>query len=137
MRRVIWKIAQRWKLFKRAATLKGRPREKPVSVATNVGKNAARSRARRIPPARYDQGAEVEVIDEKTNSVKTHEMSDRLAHEVERLPDPLPTLIQLHYQEGLTIREAAIVLGMSEGAARVALHRARKTLRTILRTEHT
>ncbi|MFP6615946.1 MAG: RNA polymerase sigma factor [Candidatus Hydrogenedentota bacterium] len=103
------------------------------AIATNVGKNAARSRGRRIPSAREDPGTEVSVVDDgSAELVESHELKDRLAKAVDRLPAPLPMLIQLYYQEGLTIVEAAKVLEMSEGAAKVALHRARKTLRTLL-----
>lgn len=103
------------------------------SISTNVGRNAARSRGRRIPSGRVDTGTEVSLADDgNADLVESRELKDRLSSAVDRLPGPLPLLIQLHYQEGLTIREAAEVLEMSEGAARVALHRARKTLRTIL-----
>lgn len=103
------------------------------AIATNVGRNAARSRGRRIPSARVDPGTEASLADDgNADLAESRELKDRLISAVDRLPGPLPLLIHLHYQEGLTIREAAEVLEMSEGAARVALHRARKTLRTIL-----
>ncbi len=103
------------------------------AIATNVGRNAARSRGRRIPSARSGQGTEVSVADDRSADLaESRELKDRLASAVDRLPGPLPLLIQLYYQEGLSIREAAGVLGMSEGAAKVALHRARKTLRVML-----
>ncbi len=108
------------------------------AIATNVGKNAARSRRRRIPSALEDQGTEVSVVDDGSAELaESHELKDRLAGAVNQLPDPLPVLIQLYYQEGLTIAEAAKVLEMSEGAAKVALHRARKTLRTMLEKDRT
>lgn len=106
------------------------------AIATNVGRNALRSRGRRIPSARME---EVEKAPEKVSvhSVmpEAAELKEQLVSAVDRLPDPLPTLIQLHYQEGLTIREAAVILDMTESAAKVALHRARKTLRAMLRKD--
>jgi len=103
------------------------------TIATNIGRNAARSKSRRIPSALEEQGSEVIVIDESgAFAAEIQDTRDRLAAAVNQLPDPLHMLIQLHYQEGLTIREAAQVLNMSESAAKVALHRARKTLRTKL-----
>ncbi len=103
------------------------------TIATNVGRNAARSRGRRIPSARTALGTEAWVADDRSvDLAESRELKDWLASAVDRLPEPLPLLIQLHYQEGMTIREAATVLGMREGAAKVALHRARKTLRTML-----
>jgi RNA polymerase sigma-70 factor (ECF subfamily) len=108
------------------------------TIATNVGRNAYRSRGRRIPSAKIDQGTEVIVSNNRDSTIpESHELKDRLASVVNRLPEPLPMLIQLYYQEGTTIREAAEVLGMSESAAKVALHRARKTLRTMLEKDET
>lgn len=106
------------------------------AIATNVGRNAARSRGRRIPSAREDQGTEVRVLDNRNVSLhEDREQKEWLASAINTLPDPIPILIQLHYQEGFTIRESAQVLGMSESAAKVALHRARKTLRTLLKKD--
>jgi RNA polymerase sigma-70 factor, ECF subfamily len=103
------------------------------TIATNVGRNALRSRGRRIPSARLDQGTEVSVADERGSGViEGRDRKGWLLSAVDRLPDPMPTLIQLHYQEGLSIRESAEILGMSENAAKVALHRARKKLRILL-----
>jgi len=103
------------------------------AIATNVGKNAARSRGRRIPSARDEQGTEVWVANEGgVELIESRELGDRLAGAVDRLPESQSALIQLYYQEGFTIGEAAQVLEMSEGAAKTALHRARKALRTML-----
>jgi RNA polymerase sigma-70 factor (ECF subfamily) len=97
------------------------------TIATNVSRNSARARSRRIPLG-SDQGDVADVV-RVGESAESRESNERLAEAVNQLPDPLPTLIQLHYQEGLTIREAAEIIGMTESAAKVALHRARKTLR--------
>lgn len=103
------------------------------AIATNVAKNALRTRSRRIPSAREDQNEEAfSANDQSTNLHEARELKAQLAAAVDHLPEPLPMLIHLHYREGFTIREAAQILQMTEGAAKVALHRARKTLRTIL-----
>ena len=103
------------------------------TIATNVGKNSHRTRGRRIPSIQKDQGSEVSVLENRDIDLpESHELKDRLAAKVDRLPPPLPMLIQLYYQEGFTIREAAQVLDMSESAAKAALHRARKSLRIML-----
>lgn len=108
------------------------------AIATNVGRNALRTRGRRIPSVGVDPGKEVPAADGRNAGLsETYEQKDRLVAAVDCLPEPLPLLIQLHYQEGLTIREAAEVLEMTEGAAKVALHRARKTLRTMLKKDGT
>jgi len=57
------------------------------------------------------------------------EVRQVLAEAVSRLAPRTAALIQLHYDEGMSIGEAAEVLGMKEGAAKVALCRARKQLR--------
>lgn len=100
------------------------------TIATNVARNAARTRSRRIPlDSNQDISGEVADAKRAGESAEGRESNERLAEAVNQLPDPLPTLIHLHYQEGLTIRDAAEIIGMTESAAKVALHRARKTLR--------
>ena len=54
---------------------------------------------------------------------------------IEQLPERSRLLVQLHYIDGMSIRDAGEVIGMREGAAKVALCRARKILRKILLDE--
>lgn len=57
----------------------------------------------------------------------------RLVREaVDRLPENYRTVVVLRDLEELSTAEAADILGISEGATRVRLHRARKALRSIL-----
>jgi RNA polymerase sigma-70 factor (ECF subfamily) len=108
------------------------------TIATNVGRNAFRTKGRRIPSVQVEAGPEAAShADRNAHPSEQNELKDRLASVVNELPEPLPMLIQLYYQEGFTVREAADVLGMSESAAKVALHRARKTLRTMLEKDNT
>lgn len=53
-----------------------------------------------------------------------------------RLPDGTRALLELVAVDGLTITEAAAVLGVSAMIARARLYRARKTLRAILTDPH-
>ena len=49
-----------------------------------------------------------------------------------KLPDQPRELLTLHYFSGLSLRRAGELTGMTEGAAKTALCRARQRLRTIL-----
>lgn len=107
------------------------------TVATNVGLNGLRSRRRRGFPVRLDaqdeeSGAAVELVGHETNgrqSAIRGELKEQVADAVGKLEPRAALLIQLHYQEGLPVREAAEIVGIKEGTAKVALHRARKKLR--------
>ena len=55
-----------------------------------------------------------------------------LAHAVDALPEIYRDAIRWHYYEDLPIAEIALRLGITEGAAKVRLHRARELLRTRL-----
>jgi RNA polymerase sigma factor (sigma-70 family) len=72
------------------------------------------------------------VDEEGRPQVEHDELAERVGAAVDRLPAQARTLIHLHYHEGMSIREAAEVVGMGEGAAKVALCRARKRLRELL-----
>ena len=106
------------------------------TIASNIGRNAARTKSRRIStvPELTQTGESVfdfyAVSEDNSTGVK-----EQLSLAVNQLPEPLPVLIQLFYQEGFTIRECAQILDMGESATKVALHRARKTLRTIMLKE--
>lgn len=97
-------------------------------IATNLGLNALRSRQRRGFPVPLDENV-ASVQEEGQPQVERDEVAERVGAAVDRLPAQAQTLIHLHYHEGMTIREAAEILDMREGAAKVALCRARKRLR--------
>ncbi len=72
---------------------------------------------------------------EAWNPQKVAEQSDRhrLVHEaIDQLPEDYRMVIVLRDIEELSTEEAAQVLGISNGAARVRLHRARHALRALL-----
>ena len=104
------------------------------TIATNLGRNAIRAQRRRGYPLQLDDDAQPHsrtvIAQEKTlRDATAAELRDRLAKAVGRLPEKSSMLIRLHYAEQMTVREASEIVGMTESAAKVALHRARKTLR--------
>jgi RNA polymerase sigma-70 factor, ECF subfamily len=96
------------------------------TIATNAGLNALRSRKRRGIPVPLDG------LDAAPSKTAPRELRDELNEAMKGLGEQPGVLVHLHYQEGMSIREAADVVGITEGAAKVALHRARKQLRELL-----
>jgi RNA polymerase sigma-70 factor (ECF subfamily) len=114
------------------------------AIATNVGLNGLRSRRRRIPPAPASPDREgtapTEPVDPRADAREVamrNELQERLFALLDRLSPRVAALVQLHYRDGLSLAEAGAMLGMSEGAAKVALHRARRSLREWLIEEET
>jgi RNA polymerase sigma-70 factor (ECF subfamily) len=60
------------------------------------------------------------------------EVRERVRAAIDRLPDAYRTVVLLRDIEELTTDEAAQALGISPGAVKVRLHRARQALRTLL-----
>jgi len=98
-------------------------------IATNAGLNALRSRKRRGVKVPMD--AHHGPIRHSAETTR-RELRDELAHAMEGLAPQSAMLVHLHYHEGMSIREAAEIVGMNEGSAKVALHRARKRLRELI-----
>lgn len=104
------------------------------TIAANVGLNALRAQTRRNRVIQ-SEGAAAADRAERSESPKPlghaiqSEQHDRLGQAFESLPEKSAVLVHLVYREEMTVREAAEIVGMTEGAAKVALHRARKTLR--------
>lgn len=87
----------------------------------------------RMQPAFVD-GAYAESF-EAWDPSKMAERAQRkqIVHEaIDRLPPDYRTIVILRDIEELSTAEAAAILGVTEGAARVRLHRARNALRSIL-----
>lgn len=59
------------------------------------------------------------------------DMFQRLLHHMERLSERDRNLILLHHMEGLPLEEVAQILSMRRNAAKTALHRARKKLKSL------
>lgn len=99
------------------------------TIATRVGLNALRSRRRR-PSVAMDGAAEpVDPREDGRQHAARRELEERVTEMMGRLPERSALLVHLHYREGLSVAEAAEAAGMTEGAAKVALHRARRSLR--------
>lgn len=96
------------------------------AIATNVGLNALRLRQR--------DGISISLdgVDGAVCADSTFELRDSLVSAMTQLNVQSALLVHLHYHEGMPLKEAATVLNISEGAAKVALFRARKTLRELL-----
>ncbi len=119
----------------------GRPfRPWLYTIATNLAYNALRARGRRGHlVASGAEGARPENWETASGEkpmawdhLDAEERRNRLADAVAQLPEQAAALIHLHYHEGMALRQAGEILGLSETAAKVALHRARKKLRALL-----
>lgn len=107
------------------------------AIATNLALNALRARQRcgQLVALDFDAEEIVEVIakqDDARAIAGRSDLAGRLADAIASLPSQPAALVHLHYLEGMTIREAADAMNMSEDAAKVALHRARKRLRELM-----
>lgn len=78
-----------------------------------------RNKARRLPIS----GQEL---------LEQDELLEQVRQKIDELPDAYRTVLVLRDIEGLDTRQAAELLGLSEAAAKVRLHRARQALRTLL-----
>lgn len=61
-----------------------------------------------------------------------YQTNQRVKHAIRRLPPRLRSVVDLYYRQECRLREAAIALGISEGAAKSAALRARNLLRRSL-----
>lgn len=106
------------------------------AIATRVALNALRAKRRRAEAVPMQGGADEQEWREppstcegpRQNAARA-DLQDRLARALLELAPRSAALMHMHYYEGMTLREAADALGISEEAAKVALHRARKKLR--------
>ena len=112
-------------------------------VATNIGLNALRSKRRRGEVVSLDSYDREPVLrDSFVSNVETgperaerNELRHALGAAMEHLPRRSAALVHLHYYEGMTIGEASGIVGLSENAGKVALHRARRQLREWLASD--
>ena len=102
------------------------------TIAANCAKNALRTRSRRGLAGAFEGTDSPPAAETARRAVMRGELRGRLDAALELLPARAAALVRLHYTEGFTTAEAAEVVGMNEGAARVALHRARRKLREFL-----
>lgn len=103
------------------------------TIATNTGLNALRGQKRKGTQVALDP----ELTVNRPAGGIAADYSERLELAMSALSPRAAQLITLHYHEGFTLLEAGRVLGMSEGAAKAALCRARQELRTRMLNEVT
>ncbi len=60
------------------------------------------------------------------------ELREQIRQKIDELPEAYRTVLLMRDIEGLDTRQAADLLGITEAAAKVRLHRARQALRTLL-----
>ncbi|QIB34815.1 sigma-70 family RNA polymerase sigma factor [Ancylobacter pratisalsi] len=101
-----------------------------ATIVRNKLVDALRRRGREATVT-VDDIAELPAIDDRTDG------SDRVDVErmLEKLKDPQRDIVRSISLEGAGVRETATRLHMSEGAVRVALHRALKSLAAIYRRQ--
>jgi len=100
------------------------------TIATNTGVNAIRDRQRK--GLRVDLDPELAAYPASAGVAPDTE--ERLEIALATLTPRALQLITLHYHEGFSLQEAGAMLGMSEGAAKAALCRARQALRKEMTT---
>ncbi len=106
-------------------------------VTVNVCLTALRARGD-VHARGQSAGAEelsVEIADpapDPATRAETADLAARTAHALTRLPDDAREVVVLRDVQGLSTKEAAEVLGISEGAVKVRLHRAHARLRELV-----
>lgn len=95
------------------------------AIATNTALNAIRSRQRRGVQLELDPALPAH----REATATSGDRAERLERALAELAPRAGQLITLHYHEGLSLKESGAILGMSEGAAKAALCRARQELR--------
>jgi RNA polymerase sigma-70 factor (ECF subfamily) len=106
-------------------------------VTVNVCLSALRSRGD-VHARGQSAGAEelsVEIADpaaDPASRAETADLAARAALALTQLPDDAREVVVLRDVQGLSTREAATVLGISEGAVKVRLHRAHARLRELV-----
>ena len=106
-------------------------------IATNVAVDWLRQKPRVTQQASDDEaGSAEELADTDSASLQTiveqKEMSDCVQGYLEQLSDDYRAVIILHDIEGMTTPEIAELLGITVGAVKIRLHRARKKLEAAL-----
>jgi RNA polymerase sigma-70 factor (ECF subfamily) len=101
-------------------------------IARNVVSNERRRDSRR-PVASLDLAAEVASGEDVFESAATREASNAAWQAVSRLPEDRRRAVILRFVEEMSTAEIAEVLGRSEGAVRVLLHRALRSVAADLR----
>jgi len=92
-------------------------------IARNALANERR-RERRHPQATLDAAHDVAATDDPAAAVVARDEADRAWRAIERLPEERRRALLLRFVDEMSAREIGEVLGRSEGAVRVLIHRA-------------
>ena len=92
-------------------------------IARNALANERR-RDRRHPQAALDAALEMAAPDDTEATVVARDEADRAWRAIERLPEERRRALVLRFVDEMSAREIGEVLGRSEGAVRVLIHRA-------------
>ena len=101
-------------------------------IARNVVANERR-RDRRRPVTPLDEALHVPAPDDVVELAAMREASDAAWRAVERLPEDRRRVVILRFVNEMSTAEIAAILGRSEGAVRVLLHRALRAVADDLR----
>jgi RNA polymerase sigma-70 factor (ECF subfamily) len=89
-----------------------------------------------LAPSDEDVGDWLESLEARADDlVIAKEVAARLGRELERLPENQRAAFELIKQEGLSVAEAAQVLGTTVAAVKLRAHRAYEALRAVLRKD--
>ena len=128
--------------FIRAGGVEGAAAEIPVDVSTfrvwlfRIARNVVaneRRRDRRRPVAPLEHAGGLAASDDIFESAAAHEAGSAAWQAVARLPEDRRRAVVLRFVEEMSTAEIAEVLGRSEGAVRVLLHRALRSVAADLR----
>ena len=101
-------------------------------IARNLVSNERRRR-RRHPLAVLDEALDIPAPDDPAHATVTRDDAARAWRAVARLPGDRRSAVILRFVEEMPVAEIAAVLGRSEGAVRVLLHRALRSVAHELR----
>jgi RNA polymerase sigma factor (sigma-70 family) len=94
-----------------------------------IVRNTALNDLRDQPPPTASLHEDIDGVETPLDAAERREEINELVQRLRALPDPQRAAIVMRELEGLSHEEIAAALGMTGGAARQAIHRARRTLR--------
>lgn len=103
-----------------------------IAIALNLARDHLRSRKRQVEMRETGAVAGAPAAADAEGAVLRAEMSNCIAEYLFRLSSPQREVVALHDMGGLTHKEIAAELGISEGNSRVLLHRGRTALKAKL-----